>query len=172
MPILGITMDTVTMQPRLTRPGIAMGIVGFTPLCKSMQGCAGWCLFVCVWVWVCVCVCVCQIVIVPDCETDHSHSLRGRGQPTDFLPPEEVPLTDRFRAFMHRSRCPLAIYKLSNYYYIPWILLPPTWISPLKNIPILWVISSYGWICLHWNRKLLCTIQIPLYSSWVQLVYI
>ena len=64
MPILGITMDTVTMQPRLTRPGIAMGIVGFYP---SLQVHAGvWCLvFVCLFVGLglCVCVCACQIVI-------------------------------------------------------------------------------------------------------------
>ena len=78
MPILGITMDTVTMQPRLTRPGIAMGIVGFYP---SLQVHAGvWCLVfvcLCVGLGLCVCVCVCQIVIVQDCETDLLPSIQS-----------------------------------------------------------------------------------------------
>ena len=129
MPILGITISTVTMQPRLTRPGIAMGIVGFTPLCKSMQGYSGWCLFVCVWVWVCVCVCVCacQIVIAWDCETDLLPSIQS-ARSSGLKKPDASPLGKAIwptfslrkkslwravsRAFMHRSSRPLATYRI------------------------------------------------------------
>ena len=138
MTILGITMNTVTMQPRLTCPGIAMGIVGFTPLCKSMQGCV-WCLFVCAWVWV-VCVCVClsdcdclrlwdrSLALNPECEIFRLEEAwrfpSGEGYLTDVLPPEEVPLTRHFPGFYapvklsvsHLQNCPITII-LPKYYY-------------------------------------------------------
>ena len=126
MPILGITISTVTMQPRLTRPGIAMGIVGFYP---SLQVHAGvWCLvFVCLCVGLGLCVCVCHIVIVPDCETDllpSIQSARSSGlKKPDASPPGKA-IWPTFslrkkslwraisRAFMHRSSCPLDTYRI------------------------------------------------------------
>ena len=126
MPILGITMDTVTMQPRLTRPGIAMGIVGFYP---SLQVHAGvWCLvFVCLCVGLGLCVCVCQIVIAWDCETDLLPSIQsarssGLKKPDASPPGKSIWPTFSLRkkslwravsrAFMHRSSRPLATYRI------------------------------------------------------------